>query len=137
MRLADCYTVIVTPKFHECRDFYAQWFGFTPVFEASWFYYLESQGDHGYGIAFMSPDHPSEPPGPEAFSGKGAFVTLAVEDAAAEYERLRAAGLEMAYELRDEPWGQRRFAVVDPAGTWLDVVQQIEPEAGFWEPYMS
>ncbi len=81
MRLSDCYTVIVTPKFRECRDFYARWFAFEPVFEASWFYYLESQGERGFGVAFMSPDHPSEPPGPEAFSGKGAFLTFAVEDA--------------------------------------------------------
>jgi len=25
--------------------------------------------------------------------------------------------------------------VTDPAGVWIDVVQQIEPAAGFWERY--
>ena len=34
-----------------------------------------------------------------------------------------------------EPFGQRRFGLFDPAGVWIDVVQQIEPAAGFWERY--
>jgi hypothetical protein len=32
--------------------------------------------------------------------------------------------------------GQRRFALRDPAGTWLDIVEQIEPAPGFWDPYL-
>lgn len=50
-----------------------------------------------------------------------------------EFERLKRANLASAYPLRDEPWGQRRFGVYDPAGVWLDVVQQIEPAPGFWD----
>jgi hypothetical protein len=38
------------------------------VFEASWFVYLAATGDHAFGIAFMAPDHPSQPPGPERFN---------------------------------------------------------------------
>ena len=34
-----------------------------------------------------------------------------------------------------KPWGQRRFAVYDPSGTWVDVIEQIDPEPGFWEKY--
>jgi hypothetical protein len=44
--------------------------------------------------------------------------------------------VRIAYALKDEPWGQRRFGIVDPAGMWIDVVQQTEPAPGFWEPYM-
>ena len=65
------------------------------------------------------------------------FVTLQVDDAAAEHERLVSAGAPIAYPLRDEPWGQRRFALRDPAGTWVDVVQQIDPAPGFWDPYLA
>lgn len=136
MRLADLYSIIVTEKRAECRDFYVRWFGFEIVFEASWFVYLAGSGERSFGLAFMSPDHPSVPPGPKTFGGQGMFITLQVEDAAAEHDRLRAAGLPVEYALRDEPWGQRRFAVVDPSGTWIDVVQQIEPQPGFWEPYL-
>ena len=135
MHVKDVHAVIVTDKRSECRDFYVRWFGFQVVFEASWFVYLAATGDHPFGIAFMAPDHPSEPPGPGTFNGRGMFLTIQVEDAAAELERVRRAGLQVAYPLHDEPWRQRRFAVYDPAGTWVDVVQQIDPEPGFWERY--
>jgi catechol 2,3-dioxygenase-like lactoylglutathione lyase family enzyme len=136
MKLEDAYPIIVTDKIAECRDFYTRWLGFQPAFEASWFVYLASAGDRPHGVAFMAADHPSQPPGPETFTGKGMFLTLQVADAAVEFERLSSAGVQIAYPLRDEPWGQRRFGLLDPAGTWLDVVQHIEPQPGFWDPYI-
>ena len=53
-----------------------------------------------------------------------------------EFERLKDNGLEIAHPLHDEPWGQRRFAVRDPAGTWVDVIEQIDTAPGFWEKYL-
>jgi len=44
----------------------------------------------------MASDHPSKPPGPETFNGKGMFLTVQVEDAAAEFERLKGGGLAIA-----------------------------------------
>ena len=137
MCIQDLYSVIVTDQRAECRDFYVRWFGFQVVFEASWFVYLAAAGDHAFGLAFMAPDHPSQPPGPDTFNGKGMFLTLQVADAALEFQRLKRAGLEIAYELHDEPWGQRRFALYDPAHTWVDVVQPIDPAPGFWERYVT
>lgn len=136
MHVKDLYTIIVTDKRAECRDFYVRWFGFQVVFEASWFVYLAAAGDHPFGIAFMAPDHPSQPPGPERFGGRGLLITMQVADAAAEFERLSLAGVSIAYPLKDEPWGQRRFALVDPAGAWVDVIQTIDPVPGFWDKYV-
>ena len=65
------------------------------------------------------------------------FITVQVTDAAAEFDRLTGSGLSIAYPLHDEPWGQRRFALYDPSGTWLDVIQQIAPAPGFWDKYLS
>jgi uncharacterized glyoxalase superfamily protein PhnB len=84
----------------------------------------------------MSPDHPSRPPGPETFDGKGMLLTVQVADARAEFDRLRLSGVTIAHPLRDEPWGQRRFAVYDPAGTWVDVIEPIDPAPGFWDEYV-
>jgi catechol 2,3-dioxygenase-like lactoylglutathione lyase family enzyme len=120
MQLQNAYPIIVTDKLAECREFYTRWLGFQVSFEASWFVYLASAGDRLHGIAF---------------SGKGMFLTLQVADTAAEFERLQAAGVPVAYPLRDEPWGQRRFALLDPAGVWLDIVQHIDPAPGFWEAH--
>jgi uncharacterized glyoxalase superfamily protein PhnB len=137
VHVKDLYTIIVTDKRAECRDFYVRWFGFQVVFEASWFVYLAAAGDHPFGIAFMAPDHPSQPPGPERFGGRGLLITMQVADAAAEFERLSRAGVSIAYPLKDEPWGQRRFALVDPAGAWVDVIQTIDPVPGFWDKYVA
>ena len=132
MNLETAYPVVVTDRVRDCRDFYVRWFGFEVVFEASWFVYVAS-GPHG--VAFMAPEHPSQPPGPARFGGDGLLITLQVDDAAAEYERVTGAGLEVDHPLTDEPWGQRRFGARDPAGAWVDVVEQIDPEPGFWERF--
>jgi len=39
--------------------------------------------------------------------------------------------------LRDEPFGQRRFGLFDPAGVWIDVVEQIESAPGWWDRYLK
>ena len=65
------------------------------------------------------------------------FITVQVADAAAEFDRLSRSGLSIAYPLHDEPWGQRRFALYDPSGTWVDVIQPIDPAPGFWDTYLT
>ncbi len=84
----------------------------------------------------MHPTHPSAPPGPEAFSGKGMCLEFQVPDATAEYDRFVHDGAPLALSLRDEPFGQRRFGLFDPAGVWIDVVEQIEPAPGWWDRYV-
>jgi len=134
MKFVDRYPIIVTPKLLECRDFWCAHLSFEVVFEASWFILLQADGA---SLAFMSPDHPSAPPGPEAFSGKGMCFELQVEDATAAYEAVRATGLSAGYPLTEEPFGQLRFGFSDPSGLWVDVVEQVEPAEGFWDRYMS
>jgi catechol 2,3-dioxygenase-like lactoylglutathione lyase family enzyme len=91
MELETSYPVVVTDKLIECRDFYTRWFGFRVVFEATWFVYLTSSEEGQHGIAFMKPDHPSRPPGPEAFDNEGILLTLQVPDAASEFERVETS----------------------------------------------
>ena len=64
------------------------------------------------------------------------FITVQVADAASEFERLTGGGLSIAYPLHDEPWGQRRFALYDPSGTWLHA-PQIDPALVFWYEYLT
>jgi uncharacterized glyoxalase superfamily protein PhnB len=137
MELVDAYPIVITDRLRECRDFYGRWFGFEVAFEADWIVVLSSGGDRPATLAFMHSEHPSSPPSPAAYSGEGMFITLQVADAHSEHERLVAAGLRCDLDLTDEPWGQRRFGVIDPAGMWVDVVEQIEPAAGWWDPYLA
>ena len=137
MELVDSYPVVVTDRLRECRDFYCRWFGFEPGFEATWFVLLNNGGERPATLAFMHSDHPSSPPRPATHRGDGSFITFQVADAAAEHSRVVEDGLECDLPLTEEPWGQRRFGVVDPAGMWVDVVERIEPAADWWNPYLQ
>ena len=61
----------------------------------------------------------------------GLSVTIAqalaeVDDVDAEHRRLiDQAGLQQLVPLRDEPFGQRHFILVDPAGALVDVITPI------------
>ena len=85
----------------------------------------------------MSPDHPSAPPGPETFGGLGLCLEIEVEDAREALADFQASGGQAEYPLSDEPFGQRRFGLRDPSGLWVDVVEQIEPQQGYWGRYMQ
>jgi catechol 2,3-dioxygenase-like lactoylglutathione lyase family enzyme len=135
MQLQSFYPIVVTSRGAECRDFYRRWFELDVVFEASWFVLL-GRKDGTATIAFMAPDHPSAPPGPEPFSGKGMCLEFQVADARMAYDRFIRDGAPLSLTLRDEPFGQRRFGLFDPAGVWIDVVEQIEPVAGWWDRYL-
>lgn len=135
MRFTDRYPIIVTNRKEACRDFWIRHLGFVSGFDSTWISWLTTD-DQSASIAFMTPDHPSAPPGPEVFTGKGLCFELQVDDAKAAFEEMSGTGLEIEYPLTDEPFGQRRFGFHDPSGLWIDVVEQTEAEAGFWDKYM-
>lgn len=135
MRFVDRYPIVVTPELEACRVFYETHLGWTTVFRSRWFVLLAAP-EATASLAFMAPDHPSAPPGPEVFAGAGLCFELEVEDATAALAEFAGRGLPVSYPLTDEPFGQRRFGFRDPSGLWVDVVQQIEPAAGFWDRYL-
>jgi hypothetical protein len=68
---------------------------------------------------------------------QGLPLNFETEDVDSEYERLKAAGLPMLVALRDEPFGQRHFITVDPAGVLVDVIKIIPPSAELASQYAS
>ena len=134
-RYQDHYPIVVTPDIRACQAFWEQHLGWSCGFASSWFVWLCSE-DGSASLAFMSPDHPSAPPGPETFSGMGLCFELQVADAKAAHADFLARGGHVGLPLTDEAFGQRRFGFRDPSGLWVDVVEQIEPQAGFWDRYM-
>ena len=117
MQLQDFYPIIVTEHLGACRDFYHRWFEHQVVFEASWFILLGSPANDRAVVAFMHPSHPSAPPGPETFTGAGMCLEFQVADAASAYARFREGGAPIELELRDEPFGQRRFGLLTRRGS--------------------
>ncbi len=136
MKLKDSYSVFVTTNLKATKDFYLKWFGFSVYFESSYFILLEASGNKPYYFGFMDENHPSSPRTiPAINNNSGVFLTLEVDDAKAEFEKLQSAGIY--YPLTCEAWGQLRFGVTDPNGMYVDIVEQAEPEGNYWEQYMT
>ena len=120
------YPLIITGKIKEAVEFYKDTFGFIAVFEQDWYVQLLHEKS-GAELAFMVPNAENQPKQLHAeFGGKGLVLSLEVEDAALEWERLKGKDLNVVVELRDEEWGQRHFILEDPAGAYVDVVQQMQ-----------
>ncbi len=54
-------------------------------------------------------------------AGRALAMSVEVGDVDAAYADAVALGLEIVRELRDEPWGIRRFFVRDPSGAVVNV----------------
>ena len=59
---------------------------------------------------------------------------LIIEDTLIEVEnvdevckRIKTMEVPLAFELRNEPWGDRHFAIVDPNGIGIDIVTYSQP----------
>lgn len=135
MKISDRYPIIVTEQKVACRDFWQQHFDLEVMFDSDWFVLLGTP-QQGSVVAFMTPEHPSSPPGSESFGGQGMCLEIEVEDARQALADAEKRGAQVDYPLTDEPYGQRRFSLRDPSGLWVDVVEQIEPAEGYWDRYM-
>lgn len=118
---------IVTPRLQESRDFYSRVLGFEVVFESDWYILMHSPGGQSQ-LAFLQPEHPSQDTlFKPAFAGQGMFLTIEVPDVDAVYERITTMGVPVRIPIRDEAWGDRHFAIVDPNGVGIDIVTYTAP----------
>jgi uncharacterized glyoxalase superfamily protein PhnB len=92
------------------RDFFVG-LGFEVVMDLGWVVTLASPTNSSAQVTVIGNDD---------FSAPGISVEVADVDAvhAAVVER----GLEIAYPLRDEDWGVRRFMLREPSGTIVNVL---------------
>ena len=120
---------VITDKVQESKEFYVRLFGCEVLYEGDdgWFVLLQL-GDSELG--FMQPGQTSQAEiFRRPFTGQGIWVAVDVDDVDREYARIQALGVEIAVALRDEPWGDRHFVVIDPNGIGVDVVQHGHPGA--------
>ena len=136
MKVLSTYPLVTTQNLQATRDFYVSHFGLEVIFEANWVAVLGTRSSGEISLGFMRSDHPTSPPGPDVFDGRGMIVTIQVDDAAKAQAALRKQGAPITYDLHDEPWGQRRFMTIDPSGILVDVVEQTVPAEGYWEQFM-
>lgn len=85
---------------------------------------LEEVMDLGWAVTLASPTNPSaqvmliganaDDPKPD--------ISIEVADVDAVHDTLVDTGADIIYSLRDEPWGVRRFFVLDPAGKIVNIL---------------
>ena len=118
---------IITDQLQESKNFYQRIFGWNVIFEND--FYVLMGTENGDQLSFLLPGHPSQKPIFQApFEGRGVYITIEVANVDEEFERIKGLDVPIEIEIRDEPWGDRHFAVKDPNGIGIDVVTYKAPE---------
>ncbi len=122
--LAPFFPGIVTARFFETWDFYTTHLNFGTVHESN----RDLRLVHVSGVQLAVLREETEGQAAELISattGRGFWLSLDVADAEAEYARLLDAGVEMVSPLEETRGGERRFAVRDPNGILIFIVQKL------------
>lgn len=114
---------IITSKLEETKNFYVNNLGFGVTFENE-FYLLLHTPNQESEISFLLPNHPSQQSFfHKPFQGQGMYVTIEVDDVDKIYNAIKKKGVTIKIDIRDEPWGDRHFAIEDPNGIGIDIVK--------------
>jgi len=134
MKAVSYYPVIMTADVAGTAAFYIQHFGFEALFSADWYVHLQSKESEHVTLAILDGGHETIP---ETGRGtvSGLLLNFEVEDVDAVYERLKAAGLPIRLDIRDEDFGQRHFITADPNGVLIDIIKPIPPSAEYAAMY--
>ena len=117
---------ILTEKIIETKTFYTQILGFKIKFENEFYLLLDSPSGKE-SISFLTPNHPTQHPffHPK-YQGQGMYLTIAVDNVDEFYKELTERHVEVKFEIRNEAWGERHFAIEDPNGIGIDIVEYIK-----------
>ena len=119
---------VLTTKLVESKAFYVNILGFGVTFENE-FYLLLHTPNHEAEISFLLPNHPSQQPFfHKPFLGQGMYLTIEVDEVDGIYEDLKKKGVPIKIDIRNEPWGDRHFAMEDPNGIGIDIVTYAPPQ---------
>lgn len=113
---------IITEKLDETRAFYTETLDFGITFENEFYLLLHTPGQQA-ALSFLLPNHPSQQAlFRQPFQGQGMYLTIEVDDVDEWYNKLKKKAVEIKIDIRDEPWGDRHFAIEDPNGIGIDIV---------------
>jgi catechol 2,3-dioxygenase-like lactoylglutathione lyase family enzyme len=105
---------IRTDRPAETRDFFVDLLGFEVAMDMGWVMTVASPSNPSAQITIVGGDDMSAP-----------GISVEVEDVDAVHATAVERGFEIAYPLRDEEWGVRRFMFRDPSGTVVNVLSHL------------
>lgn len=101
----------------EVREFYSDLFDLNVVMDHGWIATLASGETAQTQISIAT----------EGGSGTAVpDLSIEVDDVDAVYQRAKSLGYAIEYELTDEPWGVRRFYLLDPTGKLLNILSHLD-----------
>ena len=95
----------------ETRDFFTDLLGLEVAMDIGWVVTVTSPTNSSAQVNIISNGDPAAP-----------GISVDVADVDAVHARAVEMGFEIAYSLRDEEWGVRRFMLREPSGTLVNVV---------------
>ena len=95
----------------ETRDFFVKLLGFEVAMDLDWVVTVSSPDNPAVQVNIISNDDPAAP-----------GISVEVDDVDAVHTRAVERGLKIAYRLRDEDWGVRRFMLREPGGATVNVL---------------
>jgi catechol 2,3-dioxygenase-like lactoylglutathione lyase family enzyme len=95
----------------ESRDFFVDLLGFEVAMDMDWVVTLVSPTNPSAQVTIVGNDDPAAP-----------GISVEVADVDAVHAKALEQGLEIAYSLRDEDWGVRRFMLREPSGMTVNVL---------------
>jgi catechol 2,3-dioxygenase-like lactoylglutathione lyase family enzyme len=104
---------IKSEHYDESRKFYTEFLGFDVAMDMGWVVTFASPTNPTAAVTLIQ-ESDSDLPHPQ--------VSIEVSDIDATYAKAFADGLQIVYPLTDEPWGVRRFYVVDPNGIVINIM---------------
>jgi uncharacterized glyoxalase superfamily protein PhnB len=95
----------------ETRDFFVALLDFEVAMDLGWVVTLASPTNPSAQVTIIANDDPAAP-----------GISVEVDDVDAVHAGAVKRGLEIAYPLRDEEWGVRRFMLREPSGTIVNIL---------------
>ena len=95
----------------QTRDFFTELLGCEVIMDLGWVVTVASRTNPSAQVTIIGNDDPAAP-----------GISIEVDDVDAIYARAADLDLEIAYPLRDEEWGVRRFMLREPSGTTINVL---------------
>jgi catechol 2,3-dioxygenase-like lactoylglutathione lyase family enzyme len=95
----------------ETRDFFVDLLGFKVAMDMGWVITVASPTNPSAQVTIVGNDDMAAP-----------GISVEVADVDAIYYKAVEQGVEIAYPLRDEHWGVRRFMLREPSGTIVNVL---------------
>jgi catechol 2,3-dioxygenase-like lactoylglutathione lyase family enzyme len=108
---------IKSERLDDSRAFYVDFLGLKVGMDLGWIVTFVSPSNPTAQISVMRHDDPST---------LMPNVSIEVADVDEVHARAIERGLQIVYPLTDEPWGIRRFFVVDPNGVIVNVSSHVQ-----------